>query len=88
MRDKDLSAVLAPFLPLIDTWYVGAVDSDRGASPEAIASLLTALGATRIERYPAIAQAAAAAQAARADRVLAFGSFYTVGPAMESLRLY
>jgi dihydrofolate synthase/folylpolyglutamate synthase len=88
MRDKDLRAVLAPFVPLVDAWFVGAVDSDRGANPAAIAKLLAELGAARIEQFDDIAAAAQAAQAARPDRVLAFGSFYTVGPAMESLRLY
>ena len=88
MRDKDLKAVLEPFVPLADAWYVGGLDSDRGASPEVIASLLASLGATRIECFPDIGSAARAAAAARADRVLAFGSFYTVGPAMESLGLY
>ena len=88
MRDKDLKAVLEPFVPLVDAWYLGGLDSDRGASPEVIASLLASLGATRIECFPDIGSAARAAAAARAERVLAFGSFYTVGPAMESLGLY
>jgi dihydrofolate synthase/folylpolyglutamate synthase len=88
MRDKDLKAVLEPFVAVVDTWYVGGVDSDRGASPEQIASMLVDLGATRIERHPDIAAAARTAQLAQPDRVLAFGSFYTVGPAMETLRLY
>jgi dihydrofolate synthase/folylpolyglutamate synthase len=88
MRDKDMKAVLEPFLTLVDAWYVGGVDSDRGATPESIASLLGDLGATRVERHPDIETATRAAQATSAERILAFGSFYTVGPAMETLRLY
>ena len=88
MRDKDMKAVLEPFVPVVDTWHVGGVDSDRGASPEAIATLLVDLGAARVESHPDIASATRAAQATRAERVLAFGSFYTVGPAMEALGLY
>jgi dihydrofolate synthase/folylpolyglutamate synthase len=88
MRDKDLVAVLQPFLPLVDAWFVGGVESDRGASPEEVAAVLTELGAVHISSYPDVASAARAAQAVRADRVLAFGSFYTVGPAMQSLGLY
>ena len=88
MRDKDMKAVLEPFLSLVDDWHVGGIDSDRAASPESIAALLVELGATRVERHPDIESATRAAQATPAERVLAFGSFYTVGPAMETLRLY
>jgi dihydrofolate synthase/folylpolyglutamate synthase len=88
MRDKDMKAVLEPFVSLVDAWHVGGIDSDRGASPETIAALLVDLGAPRVERHADIASAARAAQATAADRVLAYGSFYTVGPAMEALRLY
>ena len=88
MRDKDLDAVLAPFVGKVDCWFVGGVDSDRGAEPEQIASLLQRLGATRVSVFPEVADAARAARKAGADRVLAFGSFYTVGPAMTAVGLY
>ncbi len=88
MRDKDMKAVLEPFLSLVDSWHVGGVDSDRGASPEAIAALLVELGAARVAHHPDIESATRAARATPAERVLVFGSFYTVGPAMELLGLY
>ena len=88
MRDKDMKAVLEPFVSCVDVWHVGGVDTDRGASPETIAALLAEIGAARVDRHPDIASATKAAQAMRAGRVLAFGSFYTVGPAMETLGLY
>lgn len=88
MRDKDMKAVLEPFLPIVDAWHIGGIDSDRGASPEAIAALLVDLGAPRIERHRDIESATRGAQATPGVRVLVFGSFYTVGPAMETLRLY
>jgi dihydrofolate synthase/folylpolyglutamate synthase len=88
MRDKDLNAVIAPFIPVIDCWFVGGVESDRGAAPETVAALLRTLGAGRVESFPDIPRAAMAAQAAHADRVVAFGSFYTVGPAMKAVGIY
>jgi len=88
MRDKDLAAVVGPFVALVDEWYVGGVDSDRGADPAAIAAILDRLGATRIEQFGSTADATRAARAARGNRVLVFGSFYSVGPAMEALGIY
>jgi dihydrofolate synthase/folylpolyglutamate synthase len=88
MRDKDLAAVVGPFLATVDAWYVGGIDSDRGAEPDAVVRLLLDLGAVAATRYMSIEEAALAARAAGSDRVVVFGSFYTVGPAMQVLGLY
>jgi dihydrofolate synthase/folylpolyglutamate synthase len=88
MRDKDLRAVLARFTDRVDAWFVAAIDSDRGADPDEIRPLLEALGAREVHTFADIEAAARAARAAPADRVLAFGSFYTVGPAMTELAIY
>jgi dihydrofolate synthase/folylpolyglutamate synthase len=88
MRDKDLNKVLAQFVPDVDAWFVGGIDSDRGAGPEAIAAILTDLGARDVSVFTDVSAAARAALAKPADRVLVFGSFYSVGPAMEVVGLY
>ncbi len=88
MGDKDLKTVLEPFVKLVDAWFVGSIDSDRGAKPVDLASLLRLLGAPDVSTYADVHAAAQAARAASADRVLAFGSFYTVGPALDAVRLY
>ncbi len=88
MSDKQLDGVLAPFLPVVDAWHVAAVDSERTASASEISDVLYRLGTSAVERHPDIAAATLAAQAAGADRVLVFGSFYTAGPAIEALGLY
>jgi len=88
MHDKDLAAVISAFVPLIDEWFVGAIDSDRGAAPGEIAVLLESLGARSVSCQADVAGAAHAALGAGAERVVAFGSFYTVGPAMQAVGLY
>ena len=88
MRDKDLDAVLRPFVDDVDGWFVGGIDSERGAAPEYVAELLARLGARDVHVYADVDSAARAAQAVAAARVLAFGSFYTVGPAMTAVGLY
>ncbi|HEU4616967.1 MAG TPA: bifunctional tetrahydrofolate synthase/dihydrofolate synthase [Gammaproteobacteria bacterium] len=91
MHDKDHGGVLAHFVREVEHWYVAQVDSERGASAASLAEQIVSAGARgEITTHDDVAAAcAAAAQAARrGDRVLVFGSFYTVGPAMAALRLY
>lgn len=88
MDDKDIAAVIRPFLPLVAAWFVGGIDSERGAKPEALAALLRREGAGEVSPHDDVAAAARAARTASADRVLAFGSFYTVGPAMQAVGIY
>jgi dihydrofolate synthase/folylpolyglutamate synthase len=88
MADKDIEQVVYRFVPGVDAWFVGAIDSDRGADPQHLALLLTRLGARDVSTYTDMATAARAARAAPADRVLAFGSFYAVGPSLDAVGLY
>lgn len=90
MSDKDLRGVLQPFAADVDLWFIAGVESDRGASVAQLTEALGALGARGIRAYVDIASACAAAraQARPGERVLVFGSFYTVGPAMAALGLY
>lgn len=90
MRDKELARVLAPFTGEVGQWFVAPVDSERSATPEMLRNLLQSLGAASIEMCADVAAACLAARAGvqSGDRVLVFGSFYTVGPAMATLGLY
>lgn len=90
MADKDLAGVLGGFVGQVDRWFVGPVDSPRTATADALLELLDALGARDAAAYadPAAATRAAEAWARPGDRVIVFGSFYTVGPAMAALGLY
>src|SRR5690606_1739667 len=90
MEDKDLDGVLAPFARLVDRWHISKPDSERGAPLESVARTLAALGTSEPVLHADVAAAcrAAAAEARPGERVVVFGSFYTVGPALEALRLY
>jgi len=88
MRDKQLEGVVAPFVGQADAWFVAPVESERGASPELLRAVLEGLGASDVESFASVADATRAAAATDATRVLVFGSFYTVGPAMAALGLY
>jgi dihydrofolate synthase/folylpolyglutamate synthase len=90
MLDKDLAGVLALFRATVDRWFIAVLDSERSATTEVLAAVLALQGARFVETAPDIAAAAHAARdlARPGDRVIVFGSFYTVGPAMAALGLY
>ena len=88
MANKDLVGVLAPMLPTVDEWLVTHTEGERCASTKALAE---ALGeGVMVTKHPDIATACEQAKrhANQGDRILVYGSFYLVGPAMSTLGLY
>ncbi len=90
MADKDLAGVLAGFVGNVDRWFVSPIESDRTAESTTLLAMLDGLGARDAHAHGTVAAATRAAEswAERGDRVLVFGSFYTVGPAMAALGIY
>ena len=90
MRDKDLKGVVEPFAASAAGWFVAQASTDRGATGEELATLLESLGAAHVHVAADVVAACAAARAAArsGDRVVVYGSFHTVGAALEALRLY
>jgi dihydrofolate synthase/folylpolyglutamate synthase len=93
LRDKDADAIAARLLPAVrdgDEWCALTLTGERGvAAAELAPRLRRALGRPVAAAASVEAGCAWAAARARAgDRVLAFGSFHTVGPALEWHRLY
>jgi dihydrofolate synthase/folylpolyglutamate synthase len=80
MADKDVEGMLAHLRPLIDEWHVCELPTARAATAEALAGRLQAAGGTSIRCHatPTAALAAARAAAGATDRIVVFGSFYTV----------
>ena len=84
MADKDTAAMLARMDPLIDRWYFTDLPTSRAAAAPALQALWQAESrrrdaASACYASPAEALAAAAAAADPADRIVVFGSFFTVG---------
>ena len=90
MRDKDIDAILARMAPLIDHWHFTDLPAARAASAEQLAERFRALGvkgaAATVATHasPSDALAAAMNGADPADRIVVFGSFYTVGGVLEN----
>jgi dihydrofolate synthase/folylpolyglutamate synthase len=88
MADKDLAPMLQRINPLIDRWYFTDLPTPRAASGENLL-LQWQKTATRkdVSAYffssPLQALQAAIAAAQPADRIVVFGSFYTVGGVLQ-----
>jgi dihydrofolate synthase/folylpolyglutamate synthase len=89
LADKDAAAIGAALAPVIDRWIVCALPGPRGGSAAQLAARLgrTALGAELAPSVEAGCELASAA-AQPGDRVVVCGSVYTVGPALQWLRIY
>jgi dihydrofolate synthase/folylpolyglutamate synthase len=95
MRDKDLEAMLCRMAPLVDSWHFADLPTPRAASARQLEELRAELvrrGQCRgplavcasCHASPALALQAALEAADPADRILVFGSFFTVGGVLEA----
>ncbi len=89
LADKETAGVVAPIRPLVDEWYLGGLETPRALSVEETAARLAELGVERdaIALKGTVREALRAACGASApeDRVLVFGSFFTVAGALAAL---
>ncbi len=91
LNDKDIGTVIDTLRHRFDRWFIAGLTRESGArghTASEIAAILAAHGVTdnvicltNIEAALAAAQAAAAAN----DRIIVFGSFHTVGAALQVL---
>ncbi|MCC6853934.1 MAG: bifunctional tetrahydrofolate synthase/dihydrofolate synthase [Comamonadaceae bacterium] len=91
MKDKDIAGLVPKIAPLVDAWHCCDLPTPRAARAAELAALVRATPAAHgrsVEVHehagPAEALAAALAAADPADRIVVFGSFYTVGGVMKS----
>ena len=84
LSDKDVPAVIAALKGSVDLWFAAATDGPRGLSDADLAAHAAKVGITMapVGTVPDAMQAAAR-EARAGDRVVVFGSFHTVGPALS-----
>ena len=82
LKDKDIKNTLKPMISHIDQWFVGGLNHDttRGETAENIIKYLDILGAKLCYNYDRMCTAyrGALAKCAAKDRIIVFGSFYSV----------
>lgn len=88
LADKDAAGIGAALAPLIDEWIVCALPGSRGGSAAQLGQRLD-LPQARLTLAASVQRGCELARdAARpGDRVVVFGSFHTVAPALEWLRI-
>ncbi len=89
MADKDVTPMLARVGPVVDKWYFTDLPTTRAATGEVLqAKWQTSNGRKDVTsnayKSPELALQAAIAAADPADRIVVFGSFYTVGGILKS----
>jgi dihydrofolate synthase/folylpolyglutamate synthase len=93
MQDKDIDAVIAPLAQYIDHWCVADLPSPRSSKATELAAKLEALrpAGAKAEDFsatafanPGEAFANALSRATEGDRIVVFGSFYTVAGVMAT----
>jgi len=91
MSDKDVEGVIKPLLEIVDFWYCVDLPTPRASNAIALAQKLEGMGIPvkngadgGIECFPdpAAAYQKAISKAGEGDRIVVFGSFYTVAGVM------
>ncbi len=86
LADKDIEGVIRAVADEIDAWYVADIHNARGATAQALEKILRQQGGDKpVQLFVNVATARAAAckDAAKNDRIIVFGSFYTVADAIK-----
>ena len=83
MSDKDIDGVLKPMIDLVDYWYCTDLPTPRAASAKDLAKRIQGMGKEAlIFSEPGKAFQSALDKASEGDRIMVFGSFYTVAGVM------
>jgi dihydrofolate synthase/folylpolyglutamate synthase len=86
LADKDAPGVVTPLLPQIDSWIAVDLGGPRGLTAAELKQRCGALANGWLETADVVEACERASRlAAPADRIVVFGSFHTVGPAIEWL---
>ena len=88
MGDKDLQAMLRKMDPIVDRWYFADLPTARAASAASLQALWQGVSTRKdasssLHANPEQALRDAVAAADPTDRILVFGSFYTVGGVLQ-----
>jgi dihydrofolate synthase/folylpolyglutamate synthase len=87
LADKDAAEIVSVLERSIDSWWCASVDGMRGRSGQVLADVVRQEVQAPVIAADNVASACAAAlnAAGPLDRIVVFGSFHTVGPAIDWL---
>ncbi len=85
LADKDIAGVIHELEPHISAWYLAGIHNARGAKAADLQRHLDNKAQVKLFENVASALQTACKDAAKNDRIIVFGSFYSVAAAMEGL---
>jgi len=87
LNDKDVAGVIGPLAEQVDTWIAMTADSKRAVAANELARQVSNITgkACLVAKSPLDAVEFARRNASENDRILATGSFFTVGPILDQL---
>jgi len=90
LKDKDMAGVVAALKPQVDVWLVAGIDVPRGASADELGQVVDNSTLGHSKRFDTVTEAVNHAynQAGENDRIISFGSFYTVAEVMRARGLH
>lgn len=86
LADKDIAGVIRALRSNIDMWHIAEIHNGRAARVDELASCILSEETTaEIDRFGSLAEAFAQAclEASENDRIIVFGSFFTVAEVMQ-----
>ena len=86
LKDKDIGSVVAIMKDIVHTWHLGSIEAPRGASAvDLLAHLTEQQCDCNANCYESVGAAydAACREAKQNDRIIVFGSFFTVAEALK-----
>ena len=88
LADKDVYSIVEPFSSLVDHWYIGTINSERGMNSDEIKFRINSIYKNKLSigTYTSVTSAF---NAAKYDQIkdsllLVYGSFYTVSEALKA----
>ena len=87
LADKDVYSIVEPFSSLVDHWYIGTINSERGMNSDEIKFRINSIYKNKLSigTYASVTSAFNAAKydQMRGSLLLVYGSFYTVSEALK-----
>jgi len=88
LADKDVYSIVEPFSSLVEHWYIGTINSERGMNSDEIKFRINSIYKSKLS-IGTYATVTSAFNAAKYDQVkdsllLVYGSFYTVSEALKA----
>lgn len=88
LQDKDIASTLKPLISQIDVWYLADLTGSRAAKAQNLQEILAKLEQKSCYTHESVlgAYEHAVKECAAEDRIIVFGSFYTVSDVLKKLQ--